>query len=76
MYLRQSWRDPRLQFTPSTPKLAKIRLGLEYYRGNTSIWIPDTFFRNEKRAEFHRITVDNRLMRLTGTTGSIWYVSK
>jgi len=39
------------------------------------VWIPDTFFRNEKRATFHEVTVNNRLMRLNAT-GFIWYVTK
>jgi len=53
----------------------KIRLGEKYYIGKESVWIPDTFFRNEKKAKFHSVTVDNKLMRLD-STGEVWYVAK
>jgi len=41
----------------------------------TQIWTPDTFFRNEKKAHFHEVTVSNRLLRLDHT-GYLWYVTK
>lgn len=72
MYLRQRWRDPRLVFPPIYNKTKKFRIG------ETSInqlWLPDTFFRNEKRATFHEVTVNNRFVHLNAT-GYIWYVSK
>lgn len=72
MYLRQEWRDPRLVFTPLDSKLTQLRLADDSW---TKIWIPDTFFRNEKRATFHEVTVKNRLLRLNAT-GHLWYVVK
>ena len=72
IYFRQTWKDPRLRYDPPNAKLQEIRLGVDTQK---QIWIPDTFFRNEKRAQFHEVTVDNRLMRVT-TTGKVWYVSK
>jgi len=72
IYFRQEWTDKRLKFTPPNPKLTKIRLGTNAQKG---MWIPDTFFRNEKRATFHEVTVDNRLMRVEND-GKVWYVSK
>lgn len=72
MYLRQSWRDPRLAFEPPDGKTHEIRLGDGKWK---DVWIPDTFFRNEKRASFHEITVPNRLMKLNAT-GHLWYVTK
>jgi hypothetical protein len=39
------------------------------------LWTPDTFFRNEKKASFHSVTVPNRLLRVNAT-GHVWYVSK
>ncbi len=71
MYLRQAWRDPRLIYPPPDGKTT-IRLGGGRWK---EIWIPDTFFRNEKRASFHDVTVPNRLMRLNAT-GHLWYVTK
>ena len=72
MYLRQAWRDPRLIFPPPDGKTTTLRLGMGKWQ---DIWIPDTFFRNEKRASFHDVTVPNRLMRLNAT-GHLWYVTK
>ena len=74
MYLRQSWRDPRLKFEPQSQEktATELRLGNKRWE---DIWIPDVFFRNEKRASFHDVTVANRLLKLN-STGYLWYVSK
>jgi len=71
-YLRQRWRDPRLSYTPPSKKLEVIKMEGDMW---TRIWTPDTFFRNEKKAAFHDITVYNRLLRLDHT-GYLWYVTK
>ncbi len=72
MYLRQSWQDPRLKFDPINGRIDTIRLGDGRWN---QIWVPDLFFRNEKRAAFHSVTVPNRLLRLN-STGHLWYVTK
>jgi len=72
MYLRQQWRDPRLAFRSYGTDFDKIRLGEHSWN---KLWIPDTFFRNEKAAEFHEVTVNNRLMTVTDD-GVVWYVVK
>jgi Neurotransmitter-gated ion-channel ligand binding domain len=72
MYLRQSWRDKRLIFDATNRKSKEIRLGEGSWN---DIWVPDTFFRNEKRASFHEVTVNNRLLRLN-SSGHLWYVIK
>jgi len=72
MYLRQAWRDPRLAFIPDITRTTQLRLGDDSW---SRIWIPDTFFRNEKRAAFHEVSVKNRLLRLNAT-GHLWYVVK
>jgi len=72
MYLRQAWRDPRLTFESFGTGIEKIRLGENSWN---KLWIPDTFFRNEKAAEFHEVTVNNRLMTVTAH-GDMWYVVK
>jgi len=40
-----------------------------------SLWLPDTFFRNEKAASYHDVTVANRLLRINAS-GHVWYTSK
>ena len=73
MYLRQSWTDPRLKFNASeNGNLDVIRLSTDSIN---HIWVPDIFFRNEKRAAFHEVTVSNRLLRLS-SSGALWYVTK
>ena len=73
MYFRQQWREPRLAYPPlGNGKKSSIRLPDNSW---DQIWIPDTYFRNEKRAKFSTVTVNNRLMRLT-STGLVWYVAR
>ena len=72
-YLRQRWNDPRLTWgKPPYEHLKEIRLENHMW---TEIWIPDTFFRNEKKANFHEVTVSNRLIRLQNN-GDLFYVTK
>ena len=70
MYLRQQWRDPRLAFEKLGKKIVTVKLD-----NWTTIWIPDTFLRNEKAAKFHRVTVENRMLQLDAD-GRLWYVTK
>ena len=72
MYLRQAWRDPRLAFPALRNKVVKVNLGAGTW---SKIWIPDTFLRNEKGAKFHRVTVENRMLKLEAP-GDLWYVVK
>jgi len=69
MYLRQAWNDPRLAFNDTATRKRTIRLD------EVNVWIPDTFLRNEKEATFHRVSVVNRLLRLS-SNGDLWYVTK
>ena len=69
LYLRQSWRDPRLSFE-STSTLNKIRAYVW-----DDIWVPDTFFRNEISSTTHDLTVHNRLLTIKND-GDVWYVMK
>jgi len=72
MYLRQAWQDRRLKFEQLGTKIVEVRLGDKKW---DTIWIPDTFLRNEKGASFHHVTVENRMLTLK-SSGDIWYVTK
>ena len=61
MYFRQFWHDPRLAFDRK-PGLDKLVVGAEYIK---LIWVPDTFFVNEKVALFHQATTENQFLRKT-----------
>ena len=63
MYFRQFWQDPRLSFD-RRPGLDKLVVGAEYIK---LIWVPDTFFVNEKTAYFHDATTDNQFVRIFHT---------
>ena len=63
MYFRQFWQDPRLSFEKRA-SLEKLVVGAEYIK---LIWVPDTFFVNEKTAYFHDATTDNQFLRILHT---------
>ena len=62
MYFRQFWSDNRLQFNGSNFGIDKLVVGAEYIR---LIWVPDTFFVNEKVATFHKATTENQFLRIS-----------
>lgn len=65
-YFRQTWKDPRLAFTP-LPGIEYLAVGAEVAE---RIWVPDTFFANEKSAYFHIATTKNTFLRI-GSEGDI-----
>ena len=68
IYLRQRWVDPRLQFI-NYSRTEWLELDTKIMK---KVWVPDTFFRNEKKGAFHDVTVPNRLMHLY-RNGTIYY---
>ena len=62
MYFRQFWSDSRLAFNGSNFGIDKLVVGAEYIR---LIWVPDTFFVNEKVATFHKATTENQFLRIS-----------
>ncbi|XP_064649954.1 glycine receptor subunit alpha-4-like [Lineus longissimus] len=69
MFFRQRWIDPRLAYTKYNTSLT---LG---YSRVSELWLPDTFFGNEKSGKSHSITVPNKLLRLY-PNGEILYSQK
>jgi len=61
-YFRQLWTDARLGFKAQTTKIQQISVGAEL---TSKIWVPDTFFVNEKSAYFHSATTDNSFLRIS-----------
>ncbi|XP_018558619.1 glycine receptor subunit alpha-2 isoform X1 [Lates calcarifer] len=59
IFLRQTWNDPRLAYS----KYPDSSLDLDPSMLD-SIWKPDLFFANEKGANFHDVTTDNKLLRI------------
>ncbi|KYM83084.1 Gamma-aminobutyric acid receptor subunit beta-like protein, partial [Atta colombica] len=66
MYLNQYWKDERLAFSHEGEVLT---LSGDFAE---KIWVPDTFFANDKNSFLHDVTERNKLVRLSGD-GSITY---
>jgi len=62
-YFRQTWVDPRLRFVRSGD-ITTLYVGAEVSK---RIWLPDTFFGNEKMAYFHEATTPNVFLRIDHT---------
>uniref|UniRef100_A0A8C5MR30 Glycine receptor alpha 1 n=1 Tax=Leptobrachium leishanense TaxID=445787 RepID=A0A8C5MR30_9ANUR len=59
IFLRQQWNDPRLAYSEYPDDALDLDPSML-----ESIWKPDLFFANEKGANFHEITTDNKLLRI------------
>lgn len=57
---REQWNDERLRYYDET----KGRLKYLTLTDPTKVWMPDTFFRNEKEARKHEIIVPNVYVRI------------
>uniref|UniRef100_A0A6G1S985 Gamma-aminobutyric acid receptor subunit beta n=1 Tax=Aceria tosichella TaxID=561515 RepID=A0A6G1S985_9ACAR len=66
-YFRQKWFDPRLEFKP-VGQIEELCVGAEFA---DKIWLPDTFFANEKTATFHKATTENTFIRV-GFNGRVY----
>ena len=66
-YFRQTWTDPRLSFDRH-PGIHELYVGAEVAE---RIWVPDTFFANEKSAYFHTATTPNTFLRI-GHNGDVF----
>ena len=55
------WNDKRLRFAEMGRSSTMLTIHPELLH---KIWKPDVFFSNEKRAEFHSITTENKLLRI------------
>ncbi|XP_046143506.1 gamma-aminobutyric acid receptor subunit beta-like isoform X2 [Osmia bicornis bicornis] len=66
MYLNQYWKDERLAFSQEEEVLT---LSGDFAE---KIWVPDTFFANDKNSFLHDVTERNKLVRLSGD-GSVTY---
>ena len=68
VFLRQTWVDPRLNFEHLS-NFSNLELD---QRMMADVWVPDTYFPNEKEAHFHIVTVPNRLLHIS-KNGTVFY---
>ncbi|GFY61169.1 gamma-aminobutyric acid receptor subunit beta-like [Trichonephila inaurata madagascariensis] len=66
LYLNQFWRDERLIFSDENYELT---LSGDFAE---KIWVPDTFFANDKNSFLHAVTEKNKMVRLK-SSGEIAY---
>ncbi|XP_008933713.1 PREDICTED: glycine receptor subunit alpha-4-like [Merops nubicus] len=59
IFVRQQWNDPRLAYHEYPDDSLDLDPSML-----DSIWKPDLFFANEKGANFHEVTTDNKLLRI------------
>ena len=69
MYLRQEWRDYRLEFDSTMGNVSSVAVPDPFY---SDIWLPDTFIQNGKHEETHDVTQENRGFRVY-QNGTIFY---
>ncbi|CAD5116133.1 DgyrCDS5057 [Dimorphilus gyrociliatus] len=67
IYLNQYWKDDRLAFSNNDSDCMTLTGDF-----SEKIWVPDTFFANDKKSFLHDVTEKNKMVRLHGN-GSIAY---
>lgn len=60
IFLRQTWIDPRLNISLLS-NISSLELDQKRMQ---DVWVPDTYFRNEESATFHKVTVPNKLLHI------------
>ncbi|KAK3098602.1 hypothetical protein FSP39_021113 [Pinctada imbricata] len=69
-YFRQTWTDYRLQYNFSDIDVMEIDTKLI-----GDLWVPDVYIINEKKANFHDITVPNKLINIY-PDGRVFYSTR
>ena len=60
-YFRQYWNDPRLGYNDRSG-IDTLEVSSDF---TEKIWVPDTFFPNEKRSYYHSATTANEMLRIS-----------
>ena len=61
LLLRQWWNDDRLDYSKWNTTEQKLELDTKTMN---KVWVPDTYFSNERRASIHSVTTTNKLMHI------------
>ncbi|XP_070542208.1 glycine receptor subunit alpha-2-like [Ptychodera flava] len=68
IYLRQQWNDPRLAYDPAKElPVSNYMVGM--------IWVPDLMFGNEKKANYHTMTTENKVASID-YNGTVQYSAR
>jgi hypothetical protein len=71
MFLRERWVDERLSFIETQ---SNHRLELEGSMVD-KLWVPDVYILNEKKSNYHDVTVPNKMVHLY-PNGTIQFSAK
>ncbi|XP_037071347.1 gamma-aminobutyric acid receptor subunit beta-like [Pollicipes pollicipes] len=61
-FFRQFWRDSRMAFVGDG--IDALTIGSDFIK---NIWVPDTYFPNEKTSYYHQATASNEFLRVQPT---------
>lgn len=68
IYLHMAWRDPRLK----NSKLNST-INIKEQEIRDLLWLPDAYFPNSKKSEFHEVTFLNFVMHVR-PSGEVLYI--
>lgn len=69
IYINMIWMDKRLEYTHLPTNFTSMEVDSKLME---LVWVPDAYFRNEKRSSFHDVTVPNKYMHIY-KTGQVRY---
>ena len=72
IYLRQHWNDARLSYNGTASQQEGNKRLTISARLIQEIWTPDASFPTEKHADFHDVTVPNKMMKVS-PNGDVLY---
>ena len=61
MFLRQRWKEPRFIYEQLTSDIHRLELD---FSSSKKVWVPDLYILNEKKSDFHEVTVPNEMMHV------------
>ncbi|CAL1540984.1 unnamed protein product [Lymnaea stagnalis] len=61
IYIFMQWTDKRLMFTKFNTNFTSLEVDSKIM---DKVWVPDVYFRNEKKGAFHDVTVPNKYMHI------------
>ena len=75
VFFRQRWVDERLAFKDEDIPVAPDIPLIVSAKSADKLWVPDLFFPNEKSANYHEVTVTNKVMKIYAN-GTIRYSAR
>ncbi|XP_059165617.1 glycine receptor subunit alpha-2-like, partial [Physella acuta] len=61
LYIIMNWTDTRLRYSQLHTNFSSLEVDSKFM---ANVWVPDVYFRNEKKGSFHDVTMPNKYMHL------------